>query len=374
MAPKKSIPINSSRIRSCDGITFSFELTLPSSNNRLSIPSLQTHHTNPIPLKHTENTYLTPDDSPSLSPSNSVPLLSNPPTCHTLLSCSSPGVKTISSSNSAMLLQDLYVLKINVLKFTASPRRDNLYSSTNHGMSSDSCESNQDPHDQCQNLNQSSMKFKRSYSEEEDSRSQQYNHRDKRHYRPKENSPTNPPPTQIISSNANTSSKFNPKKTQSLYRQKQQSTIDTHFSKIKSTQISVMKKKLKSPSDSPIKTLHTGTGGVNLSRGGSPQHQQSSLLGVNETVNANGVHQRSCMVCSKKKTGQWRRGPAGPRTLCNACGLEWTRKIRSEATIKGISIQESERILAIQESSSKTQILSRHGRQASPSDDDDAWS
>ncbi|KAI9206084.1 uncharacterized protein BJ171DRAFT_40837 [Polychytrium aggregatum] len=81
------------------------------------------------------------------------------------------------------------------------------------------------------------------------------------------------------------------------------------------------------------------------------------------------VQQRACMVCLTKKTGQWRRGPAGPRTLCNACGLEWTRKIRHEAQRLGISNQEAEKSLSVQEL--EHGILSRHHRPVSSEDD---WS
>ena len=32
-----------------------------------------------------------------------------------------------------------------------------------------------------------------------------------------------------------------------------------------------------------------------------------------------------CQLCSATETSLWRRGPAGPRTLCNACGVKWTK-------------------------------------------------
>lgn len=36
-----------------------------------------------------------------------------------------------------------------------------------------------------------------------------------------------------------------------------------------------------------------------------------------------------CKHCgiSSKSTPMMRRGPAGPRTLCNACGLKWANKV-----------------------------------------------
>lgn len=39
-------------------------------------------------------------------------------------------------------------------------------------------------------------------------------------------------------------------------------------------------------------------------------------------------HEAFCLFCgnSSKSTPMMRRGPAGPRTLCNACGLKWANK------------------------------------------------
>lgn len=40
---------------------------------------------------------------------------------------------------------------------------------------------------------------------------------------------------------------------------------------------------------------------------------------------------RKCQHCgvSENNTPAMRRGPAGPRTLCNACGLMWANKVCS---------------------------------------------
>jgi hypothetical protein len=43
----------------------------------------------------------------------------------------------------------------------------------------------------------------------------------------------------------------------------------------------------------------------------------------------NGV--KCCSKCGATKTPQWREGPFGPKTLCNACGVKRTRKLRAEA-------------------------------------------
>lgn len=37
-----------------------------------------------------------------------------------------------------------------------------------------------------------------------------------------------------------------------------------------------------------------------------------------------------CELCSSKETPCWRRGPNGPGTLCNACGIKWKNKLKKE--------------------------------------------
>lgn len=34
---------------------------------------------------------------------------------------------------------------------------------------------------------------------------------------------------------------------------------------------------------------------------------------------------RVCTTCSRTDSPEWRRGPYGPKTLCNACGLKWAK-------------------------------------------------
>jgi hypothetical protein len=37
-----------------------------------------------------------------------------------------------------------------------------------------------------------------------------------------------------------------------------------------------------------------------------------------------------CYHCSTKVTPEWRKGPNGPNTLCNACGLQFAKVMKSE--------------------------------------------
>ncbi|KDQ06860.1 hypothetical protein BOTBODRAFT_70746 [Botryobasidium botryosum FD-172 SS1] len=38
--------------------------------------------------------------------------------------------------------------------------------------------------------------------------------------------------------------------------------------------------------------------------------------------------EQKCRSCNTTATPEWRRGPLGPRTLCNACGLVWAKMIK----------------------------------------------
>jgi len=37
-----------------------------------------------------------------------------------------------------------------------------------------------------------------------------------------------------------------------------------------------------------------------------------------------------CHFCGRRDTPEWRKGPGGPATLCNACGLQWAKKMRAQ--------------------------------------------
>ncbi|XP_073291062.1 GATA transcription factor 20-like [Primulina huaijiensis] len=37
---------------------------------------------------------------------------------------------------------------------------------------------------------------------------------------------------------------------------------------------------------------------------------------------------KRCQLCARTTTSLWRRGPNGPQTLCNACGLRYSRNMR----------------------------------------------
>ncbi|KAL4067776.1 white collar 2 type of transcription factor [Scleroderma citrinum] len=43
-----------------------------------------------------------------------------------------------------------------------------------------------------------------------------------------------------------------------------------------------------------------------------------------------GGEQHVCVTCGRTDSPEWRKGPQGPKTLCNACGLRWAKEVRSK--------------------------------------------
>lgn len=40
------------------------------------------------------------------------------------------------------------------------------------------------------------------------------------------------------------------------------------------------------------------------------------------------TEQYVCVTCGRTDSPEWRKGPLGPKTLCNACGLRWAKQMR----------------------------------------------
>ncbi|KIP12336.1 hypothetical protein PHLGIDRAFT_62123 [Phlebiopsis gigantea 11061_1 CR5-6] len=40
-----------------------------------------------------------------------------------------------------------------------------------------------------------------------------------------------------------------------------------------------------------------------------------------------------CMTCGRTESPEWRKGPQGPKTLCNACGLRWAKSARRDPNV-----------------------------------------
>mmetsp|Transcript_33151 Transcript_33151/g.98668 ORF Transcript_33151/g.98668 Transcript_33151/m.98668 type:complete len:562 (-) Transcript_33151:439-2124(-) len=80
------------------------------------------------------------------------------------------------------------------------------------------------------------------------------------------------------------------------------------------------------------------TGGRTTLTGRMPETEARSKV--------HGGAKKSCMECGVMETPQWRQGPTGPQTLCNACGVRYSRLIRREKCSKGRPAPRSEPVAA----------------------------
>ncbi|KAH9606835.1 hypothetical protein KSS87_020243 [Heliosperma pusillum] len=62
----------------------------------------------------------------------------------------------------------------------------------------------------------------------------------------------------------------------------------------------------------------SGTNGLDVT-----SHIQIPIQSQNQNQNPNAGPVRKCKHCEITKTPQWRAGPMGPKTLCNACGVRY---------------------------------------------------
>ena len=64
-------------------------------------------------------------------------------------------------------------------------------------------------------------------------------------------------------------------------------------------------------------TNNAHAGGTSSSLGGGDKKFSKKLKAADEYV---------CTDCGTLDSPEWRKGPSGPKTLCNACGLRWAKK------------------------------------------------
>lgn len=69
-------------------------------------------------------------------------------------------------------------------------------------------------------------------------------------------------------------------------------------------------------------------------------NRKDSNTDSNEIITVQ-VASMECMHCSSKGTPEWRRGPDGERTLCNACGLFYSKLVKKYGEDDARSIMEN---------------------------------
>ncbi|PAN07337.1 hypothetical protein PAHAL_1G327500 [Panicum hallii] len=75
------------------------------------------------------------------------------------------------------------------------------------------------------------------------------------------------------------------------------------------------------PRGASKKSKHGKNGGKPKKRGRKPKHHPPQLTAAAAPAAAAG--DRRCSHCGVQKTPQWRAGPEGAKTLCNACGVRY---------------------------------------------------
>ncbi|GER46878.1 GATA transcription factor [Striga asiatica] len=68
---------------------------------------------------------------------------------------------------------------------------------------------------------------------------------------------------------------------------------------------------------------------MDLSDKGSECEEMSCQTPTPDRVSSDGSNVKTCVDCGTSKTPLWRGGPAGPKSLCNACGIRSRKKRRA---------------------------------------------
>ncbi|KAJ7461516.1 blue light receptor [Mycena latifolia] len=61
---------------------------------------------------------------------------------------------------------------------------------------------------------------------------------------------------------------------------------------------------------------------------GKPEEDDDLLKKKKTQKKAAPTEQYVCITCGRTDSPEWRKGPLGPKTLCNACGLRWAKQTK----------------------------------------------
>ncbi|KAE9601484.1 hypothetical protein Lal_00040600 [Lupinus albus] len=82
-------------------------------------------------------------------------------------------------------------------------------------------------------------------------------------------------------------------------------------------------------------------------------HSEKGSEAEDSNPNSGNEQKKTCADCGTSKTPLWRGGPAGPKSLCNACGIRSRKKKRA---ILGVSKGNSDEIRKGKRSNSNNRI------------------
>lgn len=63
-----------------------------------------------------------------------------------------------------------------------------------------------------------------------------------------------------------------------------------------------------------------------LTAGAAAGSDDNVTSGNNSGKSGTGAPQYVCVTCGRTDSPEWRKGPLGAKTLCNACGLRWAKR------------------------------------------------
>lgn len=63
-----------------------------------------------------------------------------------------------------------------------------------------------------------------------------------------------------------------------------------------------------------------------LTAGTAAGSSDDNLTGSNSGKGSASAPQYVCVTCGRTDSPEWRKGPLGAKTLCNACGLRWAKR------------------------------------------------
>jgi ribosomal protein L37AE/L43A len=83
-----------------------------------------------------------------------------------------------------------------------------------------------------------------------------------------------------------------------------------------------------SPQDVRTSSINRGAAPTKLIDEADPSDGGSKKRKLNKILTNASTPQHVCMTCGRTDSPEWRKGPQGPKTLCNACGLRWAKESR----------------------------------------------
>ncbi|KAH8099502.1 blue light receptor [Cristinia sonorae] len=98
----------------------------------------------------------------------------------------------------------------------------------------------------------------------------------------------------------------------------------------------------------PQQANSSGGGSISIGNGpGNAEEEEGSAKKKLKKTYA--PEQYVCVTCGRTDSPEWRKGPTGPKTLCNACGLRWAKtvKTKKEAQAHAVAASDGPNVTAV---------------------------